>query len=184
MSQVPEDMAVVALPDGEPDVAAAIHVCAPSHWSPEEKIGQSFVQIHAPVPGFTKVAASSATLLEAVRTRPPIVRFNWGIEFTDRLNLHPKPPPGEKNGDWNRRSDSGDGIFLRVERQVLWGMESTRAALFTIRVYARPLVDLTQNERGALRDTLLTMPEASRLYKGLPPESFAQVLARLGYDAG
>ncbi|MBC8134584.1 MAG: DUF3445 domain-containing protein, partial [Fibrella sp.] len=124
VSQVPEDMAVVALPEGEPDVNVALHVTAPSHWAPEEKMGASFLQTHAAIPHFERVAGASATLLETVLTRRPVVRFNWGIEFTDRLNLHPEPPPGTDAEEWNRRrprlSDECP-VYLRIERQVLWG---------------------------------------------------------------
>ena len=178
-SQVPEDLAVVALPEGESDKNVALHVTAPSHWAPEEKIGASFLATHAPVPHFERVGTASAALLETVRTRPPVVRFNWGIEFTDRLNLHPEPPPGTDAQEWNRRrvrpSDACP-VFLRVERQVLWGMESARAVLFAIRVYVRPVTRLAASERDALHRTLVSMPEATRLYKGLPPETFAETV--------
>ena len=179
IAQVPEDVAVIALPDTAPDASVALHVCAPSHWSPEEKIGASFTQTHAPVPGFDKIAAASAALLETVRTRPPLVRFNWGIEFADRLNLHPEPPPGVNVAEWNRRApclQDPAAVYLRVERQVLWGMETARAAVFAIRVYTRPVSDLSATERDAVRETLLSMPEANRLYKGLPLETWARVV--------
>jgi len=185
MSQVSEDMAVVMLPEGELDAVAALHVSAPSHWSPESIIGEPFTAIHAPVPGFTKIAAASASLLEAIRTRPPVVRFNWGIEFVDRLNLHPDPPPGVDKAEWNRRSldiAASCPVYLRIERQVLWGMETNRAVLFAIRVYTRPVTELSAKERGDLREALLTMPEASQEYKGLPPETFAAVVNYLGGD--
>lgn len=183
MSQVPEDMAVVALPKDEPDKNVALHVTSPSHWSPEEKIGQSFLQTHAPVPHFDRIAAASAKLLESVRTRSgPVVRFNWGIEFTDRLNLHPEPPAGADPEEWNRRrvrpTDKGP-IYLRIERQVLVGVPEVRALLFAIRVYVRPVMDLSDRERIALRDTLLTMPEESRVYKGLAAETFRDVVGRI-----
>ncbi|MBC8139951.1 MAG: DUF3445 domain-containing protein [Armatimonadetes bacterium] len=183
ISQTPEDMAVVSLPEGEPDAIAALHVCSPSHWSPESVIGQPFTAIHAPVPGMGKISAASASLLEAIRTLPPVVRFNWGIEFADRLNLHPEPPPGT-NAD-RRILDAAAPcpLFLRVERQVLWGMETARALLFAIRVYTRPVTELSPRERDDLREALLTMPEASRLYKGLPPETFAAVMDYLSGGA-
>lgn len=182
LSQVPEDMAVVSLPEGKPDAVAALHVTAPSHWSPESIIGQSFITTHAPVPGFAKIVVASVSLLEAIRTRPPVVRFNWGVEFTDRLNLHPQPPPGVDGGNWNRRTLDAAApcpLFLRIERQVLWGMEAARAVLFAIRVYTRPVTELSTRERGDLREALLSMPEASREYKGLPPDTFAAVLKYL-----
>ncbi len=186
VSQVPEDIAVVALPEGAPDKNVALHVTAPSHWEPEEKIGASFLSTHARVPQFERINAASAALLEAVRTRPPVVRFNWGIEFSERLNLHPEPPLGADAAEWNRRvprfADEYP-VYLRIERQVLWGMEDARALLFAIRVYVRPVNGLSPTERDTLRRTLLSIPEESRRYKGLPPETFAatvKYLAKVG----
>ena len=132
-----------------------------------------------PCRGLGKIASSSAALLEAIRTRPPVVRFNWGIEFTDRLNLHPEPPPDVAASEWNRRTMDANAncpVYLRVERQVLWGMEDIRAVLFAIRVYTRPVSDLCAAERADLCSALLSMPDASRDYKGLPPETFAAVV--------
>ncbi len=179
--QVPEDVVVVTLPEsGEEDANAALHVCAPSHWSPEEKAGASFVATHAPVPGFEKIARAAAPLLKALVHGRPMVRFNWGIEFTDRLNLHPEPPPGEDPAEWNRRTlRDADGPYLRVERQVLWGLPDVSAVLFTIRIYTRPFADLSPEERGLLRDALRTLSPEIRAYKSLEACSDA-VLACLG----
>jgi hypothetical protein len=180
MSQVPEDIAVVTLPEGKPDKNAALHVTAPSHWAPEEKIGTSFLQTHAPVPHFERIAAASASLLESVRARSKgVVRFNWGIEFTDRLNLHPEPPPGSDGEEWNRRRIQPLDecpVYLRVERQVLVPLNEARALLFAIRIYVQPVTQLSPGERDAVRATLLSMPETSRLYKGLSPGAFADAV--------
>jgi hypothetical protein len=179
VSQVPEDVAVVALPAGKPDANVALHITAPSHWAPGEKIGVSFLRTHDPVPHFERIAAASTALLETILIRPPVVRFNWGVEFTDRLNLHPEPPPGMDSGEWKRRHFSASGersLYLRIERQVLWSVGGARALLFAIRVYVRPVATLTASERSALHRTLLSMSEDSRLYKGLPPETFAETV--------
>lgn len=187
ISQVPEDVAVVELPEGASDENVALHVTAPSHWSPEEKIGASFLATHAPVPGFGRIGDASGALLEKVLGRPPVVRFNWGIEFSRRLNLHPESPPGADIGEWNRRhlrlADECP-VFLRIERQVLWGMPDVRALLFTIRVYVRPVDGLTPAERSALRDSLLSMPEESRAYKGLQTETYTDVVNLLSQSSG
>lgn len=186
VSQVPEDVAVVALPEGKTDENVALHITAPSHWVPEEKIGASFLQTHAPVPNFERIAQASASLLETVLMRRPVVRFNWGIEFTDRLNLHPEPPSGTNAEEWNRRRPrltEECPVYLRIERQILAGLRESRALLFTIRVYVRPVTELSPVERNALHQTLLSMPEESRLYKGLPPETFAETVRYLAATA-
>ncbi len=53
-SQVQEDVAICQL-DGERDWLAAIHLSAPNHWSPAEKIGKPFGDVHGPVPGMEKL---------------------------------------------------------------------------------------------------------------------------------
>ena len=49
-AQIQEDLAVWQL-NGEQDWLAALHVCAPNHWAPAQKIGLNFDRIHASVPG-------------------------------------------------------------------------------------------------------------------------------------
>ncbi len=170
--QVQEDIAVVRTLPGRGDWIAALHLCSPSHWGAEQKIGRSFVDAHAPVPGMEKVNAAAASLVEAMVHRGPFVRFVWGVGADDRLNHHPHPPPGVGREAWRGRAfdpAASPPFFLRVERQALWGLPDVGAALFTIRVSfvdgeeirARPA------ERAQLRSALLSMSPASRVYKGV-----------------
>jgi hypothetical protein len=174
--QVPEDIAVVRRASDRGDWIAALHLCAPSHWAAEAKIGRSFIDAHAPVPGFGKVAAAAAALTEACIARGPFVRFTWGISFDDRLNAHPEPPPGGAPPRWDGESP----LFLRVERQVLWGLPAVDAFLFAIRVYvydARSLRD-DREQREALVAALRSMSPESQRYKSVA-DRFDDVLAWL-----
>lgn len=165
--QVQEDVAIVRRTGEGGDVLTALHVCAPSRWAPEEKIGRSFGAVHAPIPHFEKVAAAAAPLQARVMERGPLVRFTWGIEFDDRLNLHPETPSGISD---RREFDPHVPVpfYLRVERQVLWGLApEADAYLFTIRVYLYPATELSTGEREALAAALQSMSPASRDYKGL-----------------
>ncbi len=171
-SQVSEDIAVIHAPPGETDRIVALHLCAPSHWSGEEKIGKSFIATHDDVPGFEKIARASGPLLETLVQRGPFVRFNWGIEFTDRLNQHTEPPLIAL-ADWNPRhlalNASEEPFYLRVERQVLWGLPDVDAFVFAIRIYHTPARELRADtsKRAALANALRTMPDATRTYKDL-----------------
>ena len=49
------------------DWMAACHVSFPSHWRPEEKIGRSFVEIHALVPGMKALGAIAVDFLSGGR---------------------------------------------------------------------------------------------------------------------
>ncbi|RYG38171.1 DUF3445 domain-containing protein [bacterium] len=162
---VGEDLAVVRR-DGEIDWTAYLHVCAPSHWAPEDKIGRSFFETHHPIPGFERVNAASKGLIKAMVESGPWVRFTWGPESDDRLNHHPEPPPGEDPGTWNGRIFD-DRFWVRWERQTLWPLPEVDAALFTIRVGYLADEDLTQAERAALADALQSMTPAAREYKGI-----------------
>lgn len=184
--QIPDDLAIVTRAAGK-DRVAALHLCAPSHWAAEEKIGQDFIGTHAPVPGFEKVNAAAPTLVEAMITRGPFVRFTWGIEFDDRLNHHPVPPPGIAAAAWNRRGFDPERadrptLFLRVERQVVWGLPEIEAACFAIRVFVTDASEIRADpeRRTALRAALLSLSPESRRYKGLPDgDCFDSVIAYL-----
>ncbi|RYG47576.1 DUF3445 domain-containing protein [bacterium] len=162
---VAEDLAVVRR-DGDIDWTAYLHVCAPSHWAPEDKIGRSFFETHDSIPGFERVNAASKGLLKAMVESGPWVRFTWGPESDDRLNHHPEPPAGEDPASWNGRIFR-DRFWVRWERQTLWPLPEVDAALFTIRVGSVSDEELTQAERAALADALQSMTPAAREYKGL-----------------
>lgn len=171
--QIPEDIAVVCTaPDGR-DWIAALHLCSPSHWGAEQKIGRSFAAAHAPIPGMERTIAASASLVEAMIRRGPFVRFVWGVGADDRLNHHPDPPPGISPEQWRGRvfdpSAPDSPFFLRVERQCLLGLPEVGAAVFTIRVYfiAGSEIRAIPEERAQLRSALLSMSPESLRYKGV-----------------
>jgi hypothetical protein len=175
--QVQEDLCVVVLPPDCPDFNAALHVCLPSRWAPEEKVGASFAATHAQVPHLERVSRAAGPLLGAVLDGAPVTRFNWSVEFTDRLSLHPDIPSGADAADWSR--DGFDPArrppYLRVERQTLWGVPEARAVVFGIRVYVYPADSLTADERRLLAAGLRSMSPQTRAYKGFSDATCAAV---------
>ena len=171
--QVCEDVAVVrvgAKGGEETDETVALHLCSPSHWRAEDKIGRGFITTHAPVPHMDKTRRAAPALLRGVMERGPFVRFTWGIEFSNRLNLHPDAPPGFEPAEWNLRDFdpvSGPFPFLRVERQVLWPLRHAGAFVFCIRVYHRQITDLSASQKEVLASALRSMTTESRHYKGV-----------------
>jgi hypothetical protein len=171
--QFPEDIAIVCRDKGTgADWLAKLHLCAPSHWAASEKIGRSWSTTHLPVPGMEKSRDAARSIVAVMIERKPTVRFTWGIEFNDHLNQHPEPPPTAETSSWNLRrlnAASHEPFFLRVERQVIWGLPQVDAALFTIRVYhtAGSILRANTVQREALKTALLSMSEESRCYKGL-----------------
>jgi len=167
--QVCEDLAVVCRrPDGG-DWLAAVHLCSPNHWAAEDKVGRPFAQVHAPVAGMGPLNQRSNDLVRAMIERGPYVRFAWGLGTDSRLNHHPEPPPGIAPEKWQGRhfDPQHPRLFLRLERQVLWGFPQEEAALFTIRTYFRDCAHLPTQERAQLRLALLSMTPETLIYKGL-----------------
>ncbi len=180
--QVQEDVCLVRA-EGDRDWLAAGHVCSPGHWSVERKVGLPFTAVHGPVPGIEAINRSAGAFVRAMIDRGPFVRFAWGFGTDDRLNHHPDVPAGVPPGQWHgRRFVSGESrLFLRVERQVMWGLPDARAAAFTIRVshWAGEAVRADPQRRALLTSALASMAPDALAYKGLAG-SVEAVLAWLG----
>jgi hypothetical protein len=142
ISQIPEDLAIVVRDPTVPsdrgaisgrDRLAFLHVCSPSHWAPEEKAGLDFRALHAPVPGFERLARAAGPLVEAMIQKGPFVRFVWSFVTDRRLNHHPEPPPNWELSAWRGRAfdaskpESEAPFYLRIERQVTWGLPAGRS---------------------------------------------------------
>lgn len=167
---IPEDFAIVRRQDGV-DWFSYLHLCSPSHWAAEEKVGRSFFDAHEPIPGFERANAAAKGLVEGMISKGPFVRFVWGVESDDRLNHHPEPPPGEDPALWNGRRFAETGRFwVRTERQTTWGLPEVDAALFFIHVGFVADVDLSPDERERLRSAVESMSPEARAYKGLDAE--------------
>ena len=169
--QVQEDLLLMeAREDGE-TVLVAGHVCFPSKWSLREKIGQTFLEIHEPVPGFGVGPGRAAdTLMRRLKAEVPITRVNGSVAPTDRLDLLP-----ERAADWNESEEeitaenAGERCFLRMERQTLTRLPESRGILFTIRVYLAPVSDLVGEPEKLRRfaGVVKTMPPETLEYKGM-----------------
>lgn len=153
--QVPEDIAVVRHTPERGDWNAALHISAPSHWAPEEKLGQNYATTHLPVPGTERSRAAADSLVEIMIHRGPFVRFTWGLAFDDRLDCHPRH---------GKTAFDGENLWLRVERQVLLPLPECAAALFLIRLHLYPIRTVAPEPLLAALESM--SPEA-RTYKGL-----------------
>lgn len=183
--QVQEDVAIVRrdAATGD-DFLTALHVCHPSRWVPEEKIGRSFATVHGPVPSMERTIGASASVVRAMVLGPPCVRFVWMVEPTDRLNRHPDAPPDADPMDWNARGmdcRTDPPFFVRVERQTFCGLPNADAALFAIRLYHLPANVVLENPlwRRGLRDALAGMNADARAYKGLDDGMMGALLSYL-----
>lgn len=164
--QVQEDMAVCQVNRGE-DWLAAIHLCAPNHWAPLDKIGKPFDQVHAPVADMEKTKKHYGKMIETIIQKGPFTRFAWGIATDTRLNHHPIAPHGVDGGEWYGRKAGESKFYIRTERQNMVGFPAENAFLFTIRTFFYDMDTLDLHEKTALWDALSNMSSASLAYKGL-----------------
>lgn len=162
-AQIQEDLAVWQL-QGERDWLAALHVCAPNGWAPAEKVGLSFDQVHAPVPGMERQRAQVLPLLKGLIQKPTFCRFIWDLRTCPALNHHPAvailPPFILDNPT----------LYARVERQVLYGLPTCDAVLFMIRTYVYPVQELTGQHLMGLDRALAGMGQDLLAYKRLTDE--------------
>ncbi len=169
-SQLQDDVIVVSR-SGDDHWMSAIHLCYPNHWSAEAKIGRDFATVHAPVAGMTAMNQRGKAIVQTMITRKPSVRFAWGLSTDTRLNHHPVPPTGVAIDTWQGRAFNPQQpqLYLRIERQVVWGLPDCDAALFTIRTYFRDCHAIKQDPKlnASLVSALHSMPPNSLLYKGL-----------------
>ncbi len=155
--------------DDEKDWLAALHLCAPNHWSPEEKIGKSFLPVHAPVPKIAPVAQIALKLFDQILERGLQERLAWGVATDDRPNHHPAPPVGVAPSEWQGRSfdEASPRLFARVERQTVSPVPHTRLIVFTIRTYFVDVRTLSREDRDLMSLALDSMDEEILRYKGL-----------------
>jgi hypothetical protein len=165
-SQVQEDLSIWKR-EGSGENArewlGAIHLCFPNHWAAEDKIGNPFNRVHAPVAGFQKLAKAAPGLVDMMVSKGPFVRFAWGVATDRELNHHPA------NEFQGRLFDAAKPeLDLRIERQTLTAFVEASASLFTIRTYFLDCEkDLSAEERDALDRAIDSMSAESLVYKGL-----------------
>ena len=147
-------------------------VCVPSHWAPEEKLGQPFAAVHAPVADNQALLAASRHLVPLVTSGERFERFVWTISPSGRHDQHPLR---HARTPWPATEDPqafATQCFLRAERQTFFPLPGVQGqAVFTIRVMLRPLMDAVTGPEDAqrLHDALASMSEAVLAYKGLAP---------------
>lgn len=169
-TQVQEDLVVVSR-DQKKHWVSAIHLCFPNYWAATDKIGQDFATVHAPVAGMEKLNQRGPALTHTMIAHRPTVRFGWGLTTDTRLNHHPDAPPGIPLSEWQGRqfNPQTPRLYVRVERQVIWGFAAVNAALFAIRTYFWDCAILRQQiaRRSQLQAAIASMTPATLAYKGL-----------------
>lgn len=168
--QVQEDLCIMDGNDpGSPLVAG--HLCFASGWCLNDKIGQSFLAIHARVPLFAeKIGRPADLMMQRVKAGRLTARVNWTIHPSDRLNCAPvmKQRYAREHAGITPEN-AGERYYLRSEWQTFVRYPRTNAVLFTIRTRVTPLADALADPDDARRLAMLlrTMPPTMLDYKGL-----------------
>ena len=165
---------------------AAASLSFPSSWRLREKFGRPINEVHAPVPGFatgTRNAQLIERMFDNLRPDTLMIRWNWSV-YGDAELHHPHHSPARRFGGGERV----EAAFLRVERQTLRRLATSRDILFTIRIYLDPLAALERHSEGAaiasgLIRQIETLDADQLDYKGLTLER-DRLLARLAKIAG
>ncbi len=160
-----EDFAIV---DGRTAYIPWLAVALPSHWSPQDKVGRHFAEVHAPVADNGMLLAAADALAKLVSAPTRWERFVWTVTPHDRLDAHPARSTGTGWAPGDADSVAQQAHW-RTERQTFIPVAGAQQALFTIRVDSQPLgqaMDSAQKARR-LHDALASMSPAVLHYRGL-----------------
>jgi dimethylamine monooxygenase subunit A len=169
--QVQEDLLLMG---GDADVGFPLiagQLCFANRWCLDDKIGQPYLAIHAPVPGFAeRVGRSSSMLLDRLKQDRPVWRLNWSILATGELNRATRFGH-ELDGDRAGVTlyNAGERCFFRTERQTLSRMPISGTILFTVHTYIAPIAQLAEDDqwRAKMIGVLRTTPPEMLAYKGM-----------------
>lgn len=161
-----EDLAVI---DGASGRIPWLAVCLPSHWSPRDKVGRHFAEVHAPVADNQLLIAAAPQLARLVTLAERWERFVWTVTTQPTLDMHPArvaAPP------WPADADAGAlaaRAHLRTERQTFIPLPDRQQAVFTIHVESRPLAQAiaTRAQAERLHAAIASMSPAVLAYRGL-----------------
>lgn len=139
---VQEDLCLMQ-PQGAEHALTGAVLCFPASWTLAEKIGRPMVAIHDPVPAYdADIARRVQRLFDGVRPERPLWRANAHVYDAPDL-FHPRR-------EADARIPSGQGTYLRSERQCLLRLPVTRAVVFTIHTYVVPVASLDPAAREGL----------------------------------
>ena len=163
-----EDFAIV---DGAAATLPWLAVALPSNWSPREKIGRHFAEVHAPVADNQLLVTAGAHLMRLVTGAERWERFVWNISRHPRLHSHPDRVETQPWPAALEASALAAAAWLRTERQTFVPLPERQQAVFTILVHSEPLAQAVQRPEDAqrLHDALASMSPAVLDYRSLTP---------------
>lgn len=173
--QVQEDLVLV---NADPDAAfVGGQLCFPNGWDLPDRLGKSFMDVHARTPQTTMPSVNAGVrLLSAMKPGKTVWRTSWNFKLTDQLDLSTKHKPAYK-ADFAARAPllsaeaAGREIYVRVERQTFTRLRWSSHVLFGIHTYNSSLADEAADpERaGRILSVVRGTPEDVKRYKAISP---------------
>jgi hypothetical protein len=165
MHWAPDFLLLRRMGPGEPLRWVGGAVCAASGWDPDEKLGKTVMEIHAPVPGLNEgLGARVDRFLDGLKPGEIWERENWGLAASGDLNLH--PALGR-----TRVSEVGrmEDLWFRLEEQAFVALPGGAGLLFLIHVRNWPLAEVLEvaGDRDGFGRMLRSMSLEIAEYKGL-----------------
>ncbi len=165
-----EDFAIV---DGASGTLPWLAVALPSMWAPEEKVGRSFAEAHAPVADNRLIVGAAPHLVKLITGAERWERFVWTLTAHPRLHGHPLRVDPARWAPGLDDEQLAAQTWWRTERQTFIPVPglppSGTQAVFTILVNLTPLTQAfaTPAQAAQVHDALASMSDAVLAYRGL-----------------
>lgn len=164
--QICEELIISRVEDDR-DWTAAAFACFPAGWYPEQVVGQTFVETHHEIP---MRLDNASKLMKACVNSGPYERFIWGLAFDTIINRHPRITRCEYD-------PQNPIIYVRVERQILYGFPEHKCFLFVLQHNFIPENEIKKEE---LIKALEGMSDKELDYKGYNKEMIASIKSHWG----
>ncbi|KAF2715978.1 hypothetical protein K431DRAFT_299041 [Polychaeton citri CBS 116435] len=162
-------------PDGQGEWRLQGYIaCFPGGFMSKARVGQSFREIHAPVPLYSeRIANGVDKFVQRMKGGELIQRMNWSLQVDGkdlfRLDGNNFYPEQDQELPSEPSAINPDDCFLRCERQSLLCLKESGAIVFCVRSYMTPLKDIVREGNGVtLADAIDSMPVALGHYKKRP----------------
>lgn len=152
-----EDVAI--LQDGR---LTSICFCFPSGFRPADKMGMTFMEMHAPVADRQKLDRASDKVVEMIsKPGARFRRYVWTLTTSPELSRHPDYRPYEPV------VSSIDKLFFRKETQTTVGHDDGRTTFFFVKVEVIPFLKLNPEMQLQAINSMNSMSDSVLEYKGL-----------------
>jgi hypothetical protein len=164
-------------------------VCVPSGWAPEEKVGRTLADMHAPVADSSALSDRWHHLAALVTAGQAWERQVWTISPSSRFDQHPHRRTPAPWPDTDDPQQFAGLCYLRSEHQTFFPVcepagQPLGQAIFTISVALQSLPDAVRSAGDAMRlhQSLASMSDAVLHYKRLG-EARSRLLSWLSHRA-